>query len=173
MLNSRGLMKLKYAIFMGYNGKGFRGLQQQTVEGFNDTIEDSLEEAVFKAGLITENNYGKLSKLGYNRSSRTDKGVHAALNIVSMKFELNSGFLIGGLSEEQKSLPKESLKQFVDLDRIVEATNTYLPPEIRIFGVRLVNRGFNARGGIISRKYVYYCPFKLLHGLGHSIHGRI
>jgi hypothetical protein len=38
-------------------------------------IESVLESAIFKAGGILESNYGKLQKVGWERSSRTDKGV--------------------------------------------------------------------------------------------------
>lgn len=38
-------------------------------------IESVLETAIFKAGGILESNYGKLQKVGWERSSRTDKGV--------------------------------------------------------------------------------------------------
>ena len=41
----------------------------------NVAIERELENAVFKAGGILESNFGNLHKIGWDRSSRTDKGV--------------------------------------------------------------------------------------------------
>lgn len=41
----------------------------------NVAIEGELETAVFKAGGIRDSNYGNLHKIGWDRSSRTDKGV--------------------------------------------------------------------------------------------------
>lgn len=38
-------------------------------------IEGELETAIFKAGGILDSNYGDLQKVGWARSSRTDKGV--------------------------------------------------------------------------------------------------
>lgn len=38
-------------------------------------VEKELESAIFKAGGIRESNLGDLEKIGWARSSRTDKGV--------------------------------------------------------------------------------------------------
>lgn len=38
-------------------------------------VEKELETAIFKAGGIRESNLGDLEKIGWSRSSRTDKGV--------------------------------------------------------------------------------------------------
>jgi tRNA U38,U39,U40 pseudouridine synthase TruA len=45
--------------------------------GDGATIEQVLETAIFKAGLIKESNYGCFSKVNWSRASRTDKGVHS------------------------------------------------------------------------------------------------
>jgi hypothetical protein len=39
-------------------------------------IEGELEIALYKAGLITSQNFGELRKINMSRSSRTDKGVN-------------------------------------------------------------------------------------------------
>jgi len=41
----------------------------------NAAIEGELEKAIFKAGGIRDSNFGNLYKIGWARSSRTDKGV--------------------------------------------------------------------------------------------------
>lgn len=41
------------------------------------TIENVLETAIFKAGLMLESNFGAFSKIKWSRASRTDKGVHS------------------------------------------------------------------------------------------------
>lgn len=38
-------------------------------------IEGELEAAIFRAGGIRDSNFGDLYKIGWTRSSRTDKGV--------------------------------------------------------------------------------------------------
>jgi hypothetical protein len=40
---------------------------------FDVALEGELEEALYKAGLISPLNYGSLRKVGWSRSSRTDK----------------------------------------------------------------------------------------------------
>ena len=84
------LHKVKLAVFFGYSGKGYHGMQK--VVGI-PTIEGVLEEAFYKAGMISENNYGNLKKLGWSRGSRTDKGVHASFNSIALKLMLSSKFI--------------------------------------------------------------------------------
>ena len=45
--------------------------------GEDATVEQVLERAIFKAGLISEANFGSFSKVKWTRASRTDKGVHS------------------------------------------------------------------------------------------------
>lgn len=45
--------------------------------GENATIEQVLEAAMHKAGLISDQNFGSFSKIRWTRASRTDKGVHS------------------------------------------------------------------------------------------------
>jgi len=49
--------------------------------------------ALFKAGLISEWNHGNIKKIGWSYGSRTDKGVHAACNIIKCKLELKKSYL--------------------------------------------------------------------------------
>jgi tRNA pseudouridine(38-40) synthase len=49
------------------------------------TIESELERAIVKAGGIDEWNAGSFTKVNWQRCARTDKGVHACLNVVSLK----------------------------------------------------------------------------------------
>ena len=44
-------------------------------------MEDVLQQAIFDMGGILPSNYGTLQKVGWSRSSRTDKGVHALANV--------------------------------------------------------------------------------------------
>lgn len=67
------------------------------------------------------------------RSARTDKGVHAAGNVVS-------------------------LKMIVDMDDVISKINACLPEQIRLFGyVRTLN-SFNAKVLCDSRVYEYLLP---------------
>lgn len=49
------------------------------------TIEDDLANALFKADLIPEEAFRQMQFVNFQRSSRTDKGVSAARQIVSLK----------------------------------------------------------------------------------------
>ena len=57
-----------------------QGLQIQR-DHAGGTVEDVLQEALYAAGCILTSNAGELHKIGWKRSSRTDKGVHALANV--------------------------------------------------------------------------------------------
>lgn len=59
---------------VGYVRTEYRGLQKQGELSADSTFESVLESAIFKAGGILQSSYGKLQKVGWERSSRTDKG---------------------------------------------------------------------------------------------------
>lgn len=53
------------------------------------TIEEELLEALWKAGAISDSHKGDLNKLGFQRCARTDKGVSAARQVVSLKISIS------------------------------------------------------------------------------------
>ena len=58
------------------------GLQMQPDQQLSDqTIEDLLEEAIFQEGGMLESNRGNPKRLGWSRSSRTDKRVHSLATV--------------------------------------------------------------------------------------------
>ena len=69
-----GSSKKKYAIILSYQGDAYYGLQ---INPNTITIDAELERALYQSGLISHVNYGSLSKIGWSRAARTDKGVHA------------------------------------------------------------------------------------------------
>jgi len=58
-----------------------QGLQANRTAGADSTIEVVLERAIYDAGLISACNFGDFRKLKWNRSSRTDKGVHSLCTV--------------------------------------------------------------------------------------------
>lgn len=74
--------KRKMAILVGYLGAGYQGLQRNP--GVK-TIEAELENAICEAGGIDEFNAHSFQKVSWQRCARTDKGVHALGNIISLK----------------------------------------------------------------------------------------
>ena len=156
------LGKRKVALFVGYDGTSYRGLQQQPSQQhieFDDgrqfTVEDVLEEAVYRAGGILDANRGSLGKINWARSSRTDKRVHSLSTVISMKLECNPGLF----------------ETDPDGGTIAEGINKHLPLEVRVFAVQRVVKSFDARRECIRRHYDYYVPLTFLERMIGSLGG--
>lgn len=67
-----GWVKKKVALVFGYVGKNYHGLQM--IDPSINTIEREIESALFSLGCILPTNKQNLDKIGWSRSSRTDKG---------------------------------------------------------------------------------------------------
>lgn len=139
--------KKKVAVLMGYSGTGYFGMQLNENQ---KTIEGDLFAAMVAAGAISKANAEDPKKSSFVRCARTDKGVHAAGNVVS-------------------------LKMIIEDPDIVEKINEKLSPQIRIWGVETTTSGFNCYQLVDSRVYEYlmpsYCllpPHPSTH-LGHKI----
>ena len=115
---------------IGYCGTGYHGMQLNPP---NKTIEGELFEAFVKAGAISKNNSNDLKKNGFMRAARTDKGVHAAGNVIS-------------------------LKMIIEDPEIVAKINKELPEQIRIWGIQRTNKAFDCRKMCSSRIYEYLMP---------------
>jgi hypothetical protein len=77
-----GTAKRKMCLTLAYCGGGYVGMQLQLLkdrawEDQPPTVEKALMDALLAWGGITPANHGQPKKLGWSRSSRTDKGVHA------------------------------------------------------------------------------------------------
>jgi tRNA pseudouridine38-40 synthase len=129
------LLKLTLA----YDGAGFRGWARQprerTVEG---VVRDALDQL-----------YGSFDTLAV--AGRTDTGVHALANVVSVEVE-------GG----------------PPVERAAEALNSMLPGDIAIVSAETVPEGFHARFSARSRSYRYRVwrrrersPFEIDRSLWH------
>ncbi|PSC73076.1 tRNA pseudouridine synthase [Micractinium conductrix] len=110
------------------------------------TIEDRLEEAIFKAGGILASNRGQLSKVGWSRSSRTDKSVHSLSTVIGMKMEV----------------PVEAFDADPEGQELAAVVNSHLPPEVRVFSIQRVSKSWNARSECIRRTYNYWLPASAL-----------
>lgn len=130
--------KRKVAITVGYCGFGYQGLQRNPGA---KTIEDELESALFKSGRIREDLVGEFVKVGWQRCSRTDKGVHALANVVALKMNLSPG-------EEKEDL----------LDQM----NANSPEGIIFYDFTRVVGAFNARNNVDSRVYEYLLPLDII-----------
>ncbi|XP_071447952.1 pseudouridylate synthase 1 homolog isoform X2 [Hetaerina americana] len=119
----------KMAVLLAYSGSGYLGMQRNP--GMK-TIEEDLLGAMKSANLISEEAYEHPQEIQFQRAARTDKGVSAARQIVSLK------------------LPCEG--------PVVESINEYLPPQIRVIGMKRVTKGFNSKSACDARTYSYMLP---------------
>lgn len=138
--------KKKVVMRVGYVGTNYRGLQIQRHDDSFSTIEAELENAIFKAGGIRESNYGDLHKIGWTRSSRTDKGVHSLATIISLKMEIPEN----AWSEDPCGI---ALANYV---------NSNLPSDVRVFSILPSQRNFDARKECSVRKYSYLLPAEII-----------
>ena len=97
------------------------------------TIEGDLFRAFVSAGAISKANADDPKKSSLVRCARTDKGVHAAGNLISLKL-------------------------IVEDEDIVQKINNHLPPQIRVWGMERTSSSFNAYHFCESRIYEYLIP---------------
>ena len=135
--NASKKKKRKIALFFGYNGDGYQGMQRNPGA---KTIEDDLEKAIVNAGGIATSNAGDFNKVHWNRAARTDKGVSAVGQVVSFKcMNADDG----------------------NTETMVRAINEHLPRnKIVAFGATRVTGGFSAKNQCDRRKYEYVVPVR-------------
>jgi tRNA pseudouridine38-40 synthase len=122
--------KRKVAVMIGYAGTGYHGIQINHKE---KTIEGDLFAAFVKAGAISKANADDPKKSSLVRCARTDKGVHAAGNVLSLKL-------------------------IIEDDKVVDKINEHLPEQIRVWGIQRTNNGFSCYQQCSSRWYEYLMP---------------
>lgn len=89
-----------------------------------------------KCGAVSEENAKDLKKVHFVRAARTDKGVHAAGQIIACKLLMSP--------------------------TLMDDINQYLPEDIRVFGFRRVVAKFHAKNTCDARIYEYCLPTYLL-----------
>jgi tRNA pseudouridine38-40 synthase len=99
----------------------------------NPTIEGDLFDAFIKAGAVSKANSNDPKKSAFARCARTDKGVHAAGNLIS-------------------------LKMIIEDEDILEKINSHLPETIRVWGIQRTTGSFSCYQLCDSRKYEYLLP---------------
>ncbi|XP_058198741.1 putative tRNA pseudouridine synthase isoform X2 [Rhododendron vialii] len=138
--------KKKVVMRVGYVGSGYRGLQMQRDENALSTIERELETAIFEAGGIRDSNFGDLDKIGWARSSRTDKGVHSLATMITLKMEI----------------PENAWKEDPYGIALANHINSRLPANIKVFSILPSRRSFDARRECKIRKYSYFLPVEVV-----------
>lgn len=77
----------KCILLLGYSGANYFGMQRNPD---TKTIEEELLMAMLKHKWITEEGFKQPQQLHFQRAARTDKGVSAARQCVSMKLRENN-----------------------------------------------------------------------------------
>lgn len=132
------LPKRACAVLFGYCGVGYSGLQ---INPGVKTIEGDIFDVMCNAGCVSKDNAVNPSKVGLQRAARTDRGVHAAGNLLNLKLILNPPASPSG-----------------DVPTLIKVLNDQLPPLIRIWSINRVQSSFNARSSCDSRYYQYLLP---------------
>ncbi|KAI5645852.1 tRNA pseudouridine synthase domain-containing protein [Phthorimaea operculella] len=125
---SERIKRKKIAMLLGYSGVDYYGMQRNP--GVR-TIEEDLLKALFDAKYITEDDFKNQQNAQFQRSSRTDKGVSAARQVVSLKLPLETS---------------------------VDEINKRLPESIKVFGIKRVTNKFNSKIKCNARTYSYTLP---------------
>ena len=128
------IKKRKVSIFLAYVGKGYQGFQRNPGAV---TVEDELERAIVAAGGISADNAGDFSKVGWTRAARTDKGVSAVGQSISLRL---------------------MLEHPTDRRDVITRINEKLPVGFEMFGYTRVTGGFNAKTMCDRRRYEYVIP---------------
>ncbi|KAG5680661.1 hypothetical protein PVAND_010155 [Polypedilum vanderplanki] len=122
------IKRRKCVILLGYSGVNYSGMQRNPD---TSTIEEELMKAMLKVKWINEMAFETPQQVQFQRAARTDKGVSACRQVVSIK------------------IPEK-----VDIDEI----NDILPSDIRVFAVKRVTKGFNSKSNCDARTYSYTLP---------------
>ena len=137
--------KRKVALLLGYLGTGYSGFQ---INAEQRTLQAELELALYKGRFITPDNFGFPNKISWSTSGRTDKGVHAASQVISAKIEI---------------LPSQTM------DDVRQVINEHLPPSFRVLDVVRTTRSFCAKTQRDQVRYQYLIPSFCLAENMHEI----
>ncbi|NXF40512.1 PUS3 synthase, partial [Nyctibius bracteatus] len=150
------------ALKIAYLGWGYQGFASQ--ENTSNTIEEKLFEALKKTRLVDDR-----QSSNYHRCGRTDKGVSAFGQVISLdlRSNLSEGKQLNGHSGDSggKSEGEEEEEEL----RYTHILNRVLPPDIRALAWAPVEPDFSARFSCLKRTYRYFFPradldVALMHG---------
>lgn len=145
--------KLRHiAIKLLYLGSDYNGFVVQ--EDSNQTIESALFDALIKTKLIMSRETSN-----YHRCGRTDKGVSAFSQVISLSVRTNlisgKGVITPDYYEEQNDRQSDSDRQEINYTLVL---NNVLPQDIRVICWSPVRPQFSARFDCKSRTYKYVFP---------------
>ncbi|NXL68398.1 PUS3 synthase, partial [Chordeiles acutipennis] len=135
------------ALKIAYLGWGYQGFASQ--ENTTNTIEEKLFEALKKTRLVDERQTSN-----YHRCGRTDKGVSAFGQVISLDLRSNlvEGKKLNGHQSDSKDKSEEEELRYTHI------LNRVLPPDIRALAWAAVEPNFSARFSCLKRTYRYFFP---------------
>ncbi|XP_049851449.1 uncharacterized protein LOC126326047 [Schistocerca gregaria] len=148
--------KRKVLIRVAYLGTRYFGSSKQPQQDV-PTVEDSLEKALFASKLISPSNFGRLSKIGWSSSSRTDRGVHSLFSCFCAKLEYDWVRLDHGNGRYTYDIADQCLL-------LPNLVNSHLPSDIRVLAAAPVPSSFDAKRFCVRREYEYLLPYSVLRG---------
>ncbi|ORD99875.1 YCG6 [Hepatospora eriocheir] len=134
-------MKIKIGLFVGYDGSNYYGAQFQKEERL-DSIMRAIINTLLKYYCIKESNSTDPKKIGMKCTSRTDKGVHALLNVFQCKVERN--ILVD--KELYNNIKEDLGKKNIYLYKVVKITKSWL-----------------GHKSVSTRLYNYFIPVDVLN----------
>lgn len=126
-------MTVNYKITLQYDGTRYNGWQKQG--NTKNTIQGKLEE-------ILSRYFSQ--ELELNGSGRTDAGVHAACQTANFKVDYSK-------QNAEKDMVGVSTPA-----AIMDELNGFLPEDIRILNLEMVDNRFHARLNAVGKEYRYY-----------------
>jgi tRNA pseudouridine38-40 synthase len=129
--------KKKVAMLVAFVGEQYSGFQ---INPGIKSIQAEMELALYRAGYLSERNFGFPHKYSWSNSARTDKGVHACAQVVSCWLQMPT----------------------TNVDEIRENINNFLPDDITVLDICRTTRNFCARTQRDRVRYMYMLPSFLL-----------
>ncbi|KAN0136879.1 Pseudouridine synthase [Lactarius tabidus] len=153
----------KIALKFSYAGMGYGGLAWQEGPTPLPTVEGVLFAALAKARLVDPD--GGLEGCGWERCGRTDRGVSAAGQVVSLYVRSSNrrSSAPAKAPDTNEDAPKGALDDDASAPRVTErdirylhTLNAILPPSIRVYAWAPVASSFSARFSCRTRHYKYF-----------------
>ena len=150
----------KIALKFSYAGEGYGGLAWQAVPTPLPTVEGVLFAALAKARLVDQD--GGLEGCGWERCGRTDRGVSAAGQVVSLYVRSSNrrSSAPAKVSDRSGDTPNDDDASTLTLPerkiRYLHTLNAILPPSIRVYAWAPVASSFSARFSCRTRHYKYF-----------------
>mmetsp|Transcript_38866 Transcript_38866/g.85295 ORF Transcript_38866/g.85295 Transcript_38866/m.85295 type:complete len:571 (-) Transcript_38866:159-1871(-) len=130
--------KKKVAILVAFIGERYSGFQ---INPAIKSIQAEMDLALYRAGYLSQANFGFPQKYGWSNSARTDKGVHAVAQVVSCWLQLPT----------------------TNMDEVRQKINAVLPDDICVLDLCRTTRNFCARTQRDRVRYMYLLPSFLLN----------